>query len=299
MRIISLLPSATEILFAIGLGDQVVAVTHECDFPEEALSRPRITECVFDSQNQTAEQIDSEVRALAGEGKSLYRINDQLLHELQPDLIVTQELCDVCAVTPQEVDRASQRLDPKPQIVSLRPKILDDVFNDMFHLAEITGVNAMPAIDSLRKRIQQIAPAFLFRNKPAVACIEWLNPLWRTGHWVPGMVQLAGGIEVLAEDGKPSRGLTWEELKKKDPDVVILMPCGYDLSRTRDEFEFVRHRFPWSELKAFSTGRFYAVDANAYFSRSGPRLVDGVEILAELLHPEYFKGMGRSNYAIV
>jgi iron complex transport system substrate-binding protein len=264
MRIVSLLPSATEILFAIGAGDQVVAVTHECDFPEEALSRPIITECVFDSQNQTAEQIDSEVRALAREGKSLYRIKDSLLRELHPDLIVTQDLCDVCAVTPDEVNRAIEGIHPEPQIISLRPKILDDVFTDMFHLAKVIGINAMRIIDALQKRVQQIAPAFLLSGKPTVACIEWLHPLWRTGHWVPGMVELAGGIEVLAESGKPSRGLSWEELKTKNPDVVILMPCGY-------------------------------VDANSYFSRSGPRLVDGVEQLAKIFHPEYFKGRGEES----
>jgi ABC-type Fe3+-hydroxamate transport system, periplasmic component len=291
MRIVSLLPSATEILFAIGLGDQVVAITHECDYPEEAVSRPVITECVFDSKTATAQQIDSEVRALAREGKSLYRIKDDLLRDLRPDLIVTQELCDVCAVTPDEVNRAIRGIDPQPQVVSLNPKIIDDVFNDMFLLARLTGIDAMPVIDGLQKRVRQIAPAFTLSDKPTVACIEWLNPLWRTGHWVPGMVELAGGIEVLAESGKPSRGLSWEELKAKDPDVVILMPCGYSLTRTRDEFETVRHTFPWSALKAFVAGRIYIVDANSYFSRSGPRLVEGVELLAEIFHPEYFKGM--------
>jgi iron complex transport system substrate-binding protein len=288
MKICSLLPSATEILFAIGLGDQVVAVTHECDYPPAARSKPVITRCAFDSERMTPSEIDVAVRTLAAEGKSLYRIDERLLHELAPDLIVTQDLCHVCAITPQEVDRAIESLPQKPRIVSLSPKILDDVFNDMLEIGRISGVDSMPVIKNLQSRVRRIAPAATLANQPSVACIEWLDPLWRSGHWVPGMVQLAGGREVLTDVGKPSRPVGWDELLAKNPDIVIFMPCGYDLMRTREEFERVRSRLAWQDLKAFRSQQLYIVDANSYFSRSGPRLVEGVELLAEILHPEYF-----------
>lgn len=288
MRIISLLPSATEILFALGLGDQVVAVTHECDHPQQARSKAVITRCAFDSQEMTPAQIDETVRALAREGKSLYEIDQQLLRELNPDLIVTQELCDVCAVTTDEVNRAIAVLPQKPRVLALNPKILDDVFTDMLEVGRATGIDAMPVISKLQSRVRRIAPAATLPEHPTVACIEWVDPLWRTGHWVPGMVELCGGREVLAENGKPSRSVSWEELAAKDPDIVIFMPCGYDLMRTRAEFERVRDRFPWQDLRAFRSQQLYIVDANSYFSRSGPRLVEGVELLAEIFHPEYF-----------
>jgi iron complex transport system substrate-binding protein len=288
MKICSLLPSATEILFAIGLGNQVVAVTHECDYPSEARSKPVITRCAFDSEHMSPAEIDDAVRALASEGKSLYTIDEELLHDLAPDLIVTQDLCHVCAITPGEVDRAIKSLPHKPRIISLSPKILDDVFNDMLEVGRVAGVDSLPVIRNIQSRVRRIAPAATLPVQPSVACIEWLDPLWRSGHWVPGMVQLAGGRELLAEVGKPSRPVDWDELLAKNPDIVIFMPCGYDLMRTREEFERVRNRFAWQDLKAFRSQQLYIVDANSYFSRSGPRLVEGVELLAEILHPEYF-----------
>jgi iron complex transport system substrate-binding protein len=236
----------------------------------------------------TQSEIDDAVRKLASAGESLYEIDDLLLRELDPDLIVTQDLCHVCAITPKEVNRAIASLLRAPRVVTLNPRVLDDVFNDMMTLAREAGIDAMGVVSALHQRVKRIAPAAALSGKPTVACIEWLDPLWRTGHWVPGMVELAGGLEVLADVGKPSRTLTWEELLQKNPDIVILMPCGYNLQKTRKEFDRVRGLFPWAELRAFRNHQFYAVDANAYFSRSGPRLVDGLELLAEMLHPEYF-----------
>ncbi len=291
MRIVSLLPSATEILFHLGLGDQVVGVTHECDYPEAVRSLPVLTACNFDSEQMTQAQIDEQVRGLATEEKSLYRIDDDLLRLIDPDLIVTQDLCHVCAVTPKEVDRAVAILKNKPGIISLNPKFLDDVFSDMQMIAEATGVDAREILGKLHARVRRIAPAAVLAQRPTVGCIEWLEPLWRTGHWVPGMVDLAGGREVLAQAGKPSRPVSGEELEEKNPDVLIIMPCGYNLSRAREEFLRVRNAYPWDSLSACQNHSVYVVDANSYFSRSGPRLVDGLEMLAEMLHPEYFSGL--------
>jgi iron complex transport system substrate-binding protein len=288
MRIVSLLPSATEILFELGLGDSVVGVTHECDYPLEVRSLPVLTKCVFDSEKMTQEKIDQEVRQLAEAGESLYRIDDQLLREANPDLIVTQDLCHVCAITPDEVQRASSVLEKKPQTILLSPRVLEDVFSDMRKVATAAGIDAAEILEKLQSRVRRIAPAAILKERPSVGCLEWLEPLWRTGHWVPGMVQLAGAQEVYAEIGKPSRTLTWEELQEKNPDILIIMPCGYNLSRAREEFLRVRNTYPWETLRAFQTQNIFIVDANSYFSRSGPRLVDGLELLAEIFHPEYF-----------
>lgn len=291
MRICSLLPSATEILYALGLGDQVVGVTHECDYPLEVRSKPVLTKCVFDSHRMSPAEIDQEVKRLAVEGKSLYTINDRLMAELKPDLIVTQDLCHVCAVTPTEVNRAVEKLKEKPEVVCLNPRILDDVMQDIHLVAEAAGVSPSPLLSRLKERVAKIAPACTISERPEVGCIEWLDPLWRTGHWVPGMVQLAGGQEVFGEIGKPSRSLTWEELEAKNPAVLIVMPCGFPLEKTRVEFSRCQKLYPWQNLNAIQSGSTYLVDANAYFSRSGPRLVDGLELLAEMLHPEYFRNV--------
>jgi iron complex transport system substrate-binding protein len=290
MNIISLLPSATEILYALGLGDSVVGVTHECDYPEDARNKPVLTQCVFDSVSMRQEEIDQKVRALAENEKSLYRINEQLLKDLRPDLIVTQDLCHVCAVTPGEVDRAIHSLQNEPKIVSLNPKMLEDVFSDMIEIGNKAGVAAEPIVSALQSRVKKVAPASMLKPRPTVGCVEWMNPLWRSGHWVPEMVQLAGGDEVLASIGQPSRSLQWEELREKNPDVIIFMPCGYNLEKTLQEFENAKKSFPWYELMAFQNQNVFFVDANSYFSRSGPRLVDGVELLSEILHPEFFQG---------
>ncbi len=291
MNIVSFLPSATEILYALGLGKSVVGVTHECDFPEDVQNKPILTRCVFDSVNLLQQEIDSKVRELAKAGESLYAINDELLREVKPDLIVTQDLCHVCAITPREVDRAISNLETKPDVLSLNPKNLEDVFSDMIQVGNRTKIIAQPIVKGLQDRIKKIAPASLLSPRPSVACIEWLNPLWRTGHWVPEMVQLAGGEEVLAQIGHPSRPLKWEELAEKNPDILIFMPCGCNLEKTGDEFTKSQTVFPWHKLKSYQNGLIYLTDANSYFSRSGPRLVNGVELLAEILHPEFFQGL--------
>lgn len=288
MRICSLLPSATEIIYSLGIGDRVVGVSHECDFPAEARSLPVLTRCAFDSARMTQGEIDGAVKSMAREGRSLYEIDDAALAAASPDLIVTQDLCDVCAITPAEVDRAVSKLAHRPAVVSLNPSILEDVFDDMLRVADAAGIEGYPVVEPLQARVKAIAPVSLSPVKPTVGCIEWLDPLWRTGHWVPEMVELAGGNEVFASIGKPSRSLDWAELERLDPQILIVMPCGCDLIKTREEFHRVREKYPWETLRAFRDNRVYLVDANAYFSRPGPRLVEGLELLAEVISPTYF-----------
>jgi iron complex transport system substrate-binding protein len=287
MKIVSLLPSATEIICSLGLGDQLFGVTHECDYPPEVRSKVVLTRCAFDSHKMSPDQIDAEVRRLAREEKSLYEIDDQRLAEIAPDLIVTQDLCHVCAITPREVHRAAAYLPKKPNVISLNPARLQDVFNDMITVGKAAGKDATGIVEQLQARVRRIAESRHSGKRPTVGCVEWLDPLWRTGHWVPELVQMAGGTEVLAETGKPSRPLNWDELAQRDPDFVLIMPCGYDLEKTRSSFEQSFPKYPWKQLKAWRDGQVFLTDANSYFSRSGPRLVDGLEMIAEILHPEY------------
>jgi len=291
MRIVSFLPSATEILYAIGLGDQVVGITHECDYPPDVRTKPVLTRCAFDSERMTQKEIDDEVRRLAREEKSLYEIHDEKLRQANPDLIVTQDLCHVCAITPREVDRAIGILPGKPKVVSLNPKLLEDVFSDMHLLSDITDAQSGKLIEQLQGRVRDVLKQTLPLPKVTVGCIEWFDPIWRTGHWVPEMVQLAGGVEMFAEIGKSSRTLPWDELQEKNPDILIFMPCGSSLEKTKQQFQRAADKYEWKKLKAFQNHRAYFVDANSYFSRSGPRLVEGLELLAEILHPDYFTNM--------
>jgi len=290
MNICSLLPSATEILFALGLGDQVAGITHECDYPPETRSIRVLTRCAFDSEGLTPNEIDQTVRELAASGGSLYKIDEEQLRSADPDLIVTQDLCHVCAITPDDVQKAITNLARKPSVLSLNPSFLKDVFTDMKRVAVAAGIDGDSVIRSLQARVQRVQEGS-DSHEPTVGCIEWLEPLWRSGHWVPEMVNLAGGRDVFAVPGKPSRSLSWHELEEKDPDILIFMPCGFSLSRTRDEFSRLKDSYPWSKLKAHKLQQIYLVDANAYFSRSGPRLVEGLELLAEILHPERFQNI--------
>jgi iron complex transport system substrate-binding protein len=289
MNIVSLLPSATEILYSLGLGDRISGVTHECDYPPDVRRKTVVTRCAFDSRTMTQAEIDERVRGLARDEKSLYSIDEEQIRIADPDFIVTQELCDVCAVTPAEVNRVISKLTKRPEVISLNPVSVNDVFSDMIQIGRALHLNAEQIVSQLKQRIEAIT-AVPAAQRPRVGCIEWFNPIWRTGHWVPEMVEMAGGFEVFSKAGKPSRPLSWEELQKADPDILILMPCGCDLNRTREEFEHVKNLFSWDNLKAYKDQQIYLVDANAYFSRSGPRLVEGVELLAEIIHPEYFSG---------
>jgi iron complex transport system substrate-binding protein len=282
MRIASLVPSATEALFALGLGDQVVAVTHECDHPERATRLPRLTSSVIPAGLPAAE-IDARVREVTGRGEALYRLDEATLAELRPDLIVTQALCAVCAVSFDDVRAVAERLPTQPHVLSLDPETLDEVLGDLLTLAAAAGESwrGEALRDALDDRLRRVRDAVAGAPRPRVAALEWLEPPYVGGHWVPEMVRLAGGDDVLGEPGRKSRVVDWGELAAAGPDVAVVMPCGLYADEAAAEA-----RANGERLRALGAERVVAVDAASSFSRPGPRLVDGVELLAHLLHPD-------------
>jgi iron complex transport system substrate-binding protein len=282
MRIASLVPSATEALFALGLGDEVVAVTHECDHPEAALALPRLTRSVIGDGLAPAE-IDARVREITGRGDALYELDEAALRRLAPDLIVTQALCAVCAVSYDDVRAVAARLDSHPGVISLDPKTVREVMDDLVRLAEATGdVQRGRALrDRLDARLERVRGAVAGGERPRVVTLEWLDPPYAGGHWVPEMVELAGGTSVAGEPGRDSRTVAWPELAAARPDVAIAMPCGLYVQEAAEQ-ALARTE----QLEALGAQRIYAVDAASSFSRPGPRLVDGVELLGNLLHPD-------------
>ena len=291
MRIVSLLPSATEIVYLLGLGDHLTGVSHECDYPKAALGKRKIITPAFKSSGLSSREIDSSVRAFLGRGEGIYRIDLEALKAADPDLIVTQELCDVCAAPYQDVLEAVTHLSRKPEILSLNPQRLGDVLQDVERVGEATGRlrEAAQAVASLTERIDRVEKrAANAKTRPPVACLEWLEPIMASGHWVPEMVALAGGSEPLGKAGEPSERVAWERVLSCAPEILILMPCGFSVDRTLDEIHLLTNRPGWEGLPAVRRGKVFAVNGHAYFSRSGPRLVDGTEILAHLVHPELF-----------
>ncbi len=294
MRIASLLSSSTEMLYALGLGDRVVAVSHECDSPAEVRSKPRVTRTTI-AADAPSGQIDEQVRQLTQQGLPLYEIDVPLLAELRPDLIVTQAQCDVCAVRYADVLEAV-RSTPALQlarVVALNPQSLEDVLADMLRLGEATGAvaTAEACVQQFRQRVAAVERRTLpvtQEQRPRVACIEWIEPLMIAGNWMPQLIELAGGRQSLAEGGRHSGYVSWHDLRRFDPQVIVVGPCGFDLRRTLVEAPQLFHLEGWSTLSAVREGRVYAVDGNAYFNRSGPRLVDSLEILAHLIHPRLF-----------
>ncbi|MEA2695134.1 MAG: iron complex transport system substrate-binding protein [Acidobacteriota bacterium] len=285
MRIVSLVPNGTEILFAVGAGDSVVGVSHECDFPEEARTRPILTGSAL-RPGMSAAEVDAAVAAQVGSGKSLYTLDEARIAALAPDLVVTQELCPVCAVSTAQVDGALRPLPRCPDLLSLDPRSLADVLADIVTIGEATGraAAARALVAELERRLAAVHARTASRPRPRVAALEWLDPPFAGGHWVPEMIAAAGGLDVLATPGAGSRRLTWEELQAADPDVVVAMPCGFDAAGAQGQIDTLAHRPEWQNLRAVRRGRVFAVDANGCFSRPGPRLVDGIEQLAALFH---------------
>ena len=282
MRIVSLVPHATELLFALGLGDDVVAVTHECDFPLEVLQLPRVTRDVLPAGLAAAE-IDAAVRERTQQGKAIYELDEDRLEELEPDLIVTQELCAVCAVSYDDVVEVAGRLPTAPRVISLDPRTLGEAMGDIRTIAQATGVRdaALELVTRQRARIDAVRRAVKDADPVRVAAIEWLDPVFIAGHWTPQIIELAGGADVLGFAGEHSEQSTWETVAAARPEVVVAMPCGYDAERSREEA--LRYA---AELRGVGARRIVAVDAAAYFSRPGPRLVDGLELMAHVLHPD-------------
>jgi len=292
MRICSFLPSTTEILYELGLGDSVTGVTHECDYPPEAREKKRVIMSFIDPEKLSSREIDEVVSRNAEAGKSTYLIDRDALKEADPDMILTQELCEVCAVSGNEVMEAVEVLGKKPEIISLEPKTLGEILDTILIIGEATGTyeKAKEVTESLRKRIEKISSLLGDeRDRPRVFCLEWLDPPYVAGHWVPEMVEMSGGECGIGQIGEPSFKVSWKEIVDFAPQMLFIMPCGYDIQKTLDEINTLTSQEEWFSLPSTNRGEIYLLDANSYFSRPGPRVVDGLEIMAKTIHPELMK----------
>lgn len=289
-RIVSFLPSATEILYELGAGDKVLAVTHECNFPPESKSKPRVIHSAFDPGKMSSREIDKKVEELMKSGQDIYVLDEHVLKAANPDLIIAQGICEVCSPHTREVEKALSVLESKPEVLILDPKNLDDIIRNILEVGEKVGRSkeAGEFVSRLQARLNRVREARK-GALPKVLCIEWLDPLFTAGHWVPQMVELAGGINGISKTGERSRKMELDEVSKFDPDIVILMPCGFGVNRTLEEYEKLLENTKWKKLRAVKEGQVYAVNANEYFSKPGPRTVTGVEILAKIINPDTFR----------
>jgi iron complex transport system substrate-binding protein len=290
-RIISLIASATEIVHALGMGDFMVARSHECDFPSSVLALPVCTSPKFAISGNSRE-IDTLVKETLQTALSVYEVDEELLEQLQPTLIVTQSQCDVCAVSLRDVEAAlSHNLTCHPQIVSLQPNALADIWNDILRVASAlsVAVTGEQLVEKLNHYLNATSVrALASPQRPTVACLEWIEPLMAGGNWVPELVEMAGGTNLFGVAGKHSPWLEWNELCRHDPDCIVVMPCGFDLDRTGREMYWLTQRREWESLRAVKGGQVYLTDGNQYFNRPGPRVVESLQILTEILHPELF-----------
>ncbi|MEK6683102.1 MAG: cobalamin-binding protein [Nitrospirota bacterium] len=295
MKIVSFLPSATEMVFALGLGDRLVGVTHECDYPEGAKTKPVVVRSAIETKGLNPRQIDEAVSRMLKAGQSLYTVDETLLKELAPDLILTQDLCQVCAPSGNEIGRVLNFLPKPPQIVYLTPTCLEEIFDNIRQVGEATSrtAEAIELVQGLQRRVQAVADqARPLSTRPRVFCMEWLSPPYNAGHWMPELVELAGGQDKLARKGRDSVRISWERILDYAPEVFILCPCGFHLEEAVRQARLLTRYPDWRRLPAIQNGRVYAVDASSYFARPGPRIVDGLELMAAMIHPEAFSWSG-------
>jgi len=299
-KIVSFLPSATEILYLLGSQDQLFGVTHQCNFPPEAKNKPQVIKPVFDSESMTSMQIEEKIQELSRLQKDYFIIDLELLKEIRPDLIISQGLCEVCSPHTKETDKAIRYLDEKPQTLVLDPHNVDDILQNIIDVAKTVGkeTDGRQIRASFTKRIENISTTFK-SNKPKVICLEWFDPFYICGHWVPQMVEIAGGINGISITGERSRKMDFSEIVEFDPDILILLPCGFDLERIIIEYESLSHNQQWNSLRAVQTDMVFALDALSYFSRPSPRIITGIEILAKIFNPQPFSNLTTPSNAYV
>ncbi len=291
-RIVSFLPSATEILYLLGSQDLLFGVSHQCNFPPQAKNKPQVIKPVFDSESMTSMEIEEKIQELSRLQNDYFIIDFELLREIRPDLIISQGLCEVCSPHTKETDKAIRYLDEKPQTLVLDPHNVDDILQNIIDVAKTVGkeTNGRQIRASLTKRIENISTTFK-SNKPNVICLEWFDPFYICGHWVPQMVKIAGGINGISITGERSRKMEFSEIVEFDPDILILLPCGLDLERIIREYESLSHNHQWNSLRAVQTDMVFALDALSYFSRPSPRIITGIEILAKIFNPQCFSNL--------
>jgi iron complex transport system substrate-binding protein len=301
VRIVSFLPSATEMAYALGLADSIVGVTHECDYPPEAKTKPVVVRNVLPIETMSQSEIDHAVAERMRSGQSLYQIDEQLLRELSPDLILTQDLCQVCAPSGNEVSQVISALAKAPQILWLTPQSLEEIFDNLRQLGAATdrSAQAEALIDDCHARLHKLdQQTKTVSHTPRVFCMEWLDPVFASGHWVPELVKIAGGVDELGKERGESVRVPWDQIVEWAPEVLIIMPCGFNLQQTMKQIWDVfgrQIRMPFFDLPAVRNNRVYAVDANSYFARPGPRVVEGAELLARIIHPELFESPPSAN----
>jgi iron complex transport system substrate-binding protein len=296
LRIVSLLPSATEIVCALGLGDELVGITHECDWPPEVAGKAVLTRSLHDHVGRSSREINDVVKGSVHRGSSLYELDEQALSDAKPDLVITQELCAVCAVSYGEVNEVARAIDADIRVVSLEPTSIEGIFNTITTVGAMTETEdaAVALVEELRARLGAIERTVTERREegfraPRVVGLEWLDPPFTAGHWVPEQIRRAGGWDLLGEAGERSREATWEAVVDVDPEMLILMPCGFHLPETLDEWSRTPTPATWEDIAAVRRDQVFAVDGSSYFSRPGPRVIDGVELLAEIFDPDSFE----------
>ena len=289
-RIISFLPSATELIYELGAQEKLFGVTHECNFPSDASNKPKVIESVFEPENMSSQEIDEKICSLSEKGEDIYKLVVKNVSNAKPDLIISQEICEVCSAYTNQVKNAIEILDEKPEIYSMSPHDVQGILKCVEEIAEkIDEVQrGAKIVNSLNSRINKIKNVEI-ENRPRVLGIEWIKPFFTSGHWVPEMIEFSGGINMITKTGEHSRKMEIEEIEDVDPDIIILMPCGFDVKRTVSEYEkYLRSDSKWNQLRAVKEKKVFAVDANSFFSKPSIRVVSGIEILAKILHPEIF-----------
>jgi len=289
-RIVTFLPSATELIYSLGAEDRLFGVTHECNYPSGAKTKLRVISSVFDPASMSSKQIDDKICQLMSEGKEIYNLNKENLLSAKPDLIISQNICEVCSAHTEHVNMAVEMLEKKPEVYTMDPHDVSEILTSIKDISRIIGKEKEGSrlIDSLSKRLEFVKGK-TFEKRPKVVAIEWVDPFFTSGHWIPEMIEVAGGENLISSEKMPSRKMKLEEIKEANPDIIVVMPCGFDVKRTVNEYKKALAGNPeWNELKAVKENNVYAVDANSYFSKPSLRTITGIEILASIFHPDVF-----------
>ena len=289
-RIVTFLPSATELIYNLGADDKLFGVTHECNYPIDAKTKPRVISSVFDPALMSSKQIDDKICQLMTDGKEIYNLNEENLLNAKPDLIISQNICEVCSAHTEHVNMAMNMLEKKPEVYTMDPHNVDEILMSIKDISKMIGKEkeGNELINSLLKRLEFVKSK-MYEERPKVVAIEWVDPFFTSGHWIPEMIETAGGENLISVEKMPSRKMKLEEIKSANPDIIVIMPCGFDVKRTIFEYNNVLAENPdWNELKAVKENSVYAVDANSYFSKPSLRTITGIEILAQIIHPNIF-----------
>ena len=292
-RIVTFLPSATELIYSLGADDKLFGVTHECNYPSGAKTKPRVISSVFDPASMSSKQIDDKICQLMTDGKEIYNLNKENLLNAKPDLIISQNICEVCSAHTEHVKKAMEILEKKPEVYTMDPHDVNEILVSIKDISKMIGKEkeGNNLVDSLSKRLEFVKSK-KFEERPSVIAIEWVDPFFTSGHWIPEMIEAAGGENLISTEKIPSRKMKLGEIKEANPDIIVMMPCGFDVKRTISEYNSVLAKnTDWNELEAVKENSVYAVDANSYFSKPSLRTVTGIEILASIFHPEIFKGL--------